>query len=81
MALELVAAWAQTLSPTQMTARLTTRSDLLVSRSKDAAERHRTLWAAIEWSFRLLAPPLQRLLPSSRCFAADGRWSQRKQSP
>ena len=49
------------LLPEQMLARMEERFDLLVSRRRDIAPRHRTLGAAIEGSYRLLAPDLQRL--------------------
>jgi len=63
LALELAAAWAQVLSPAQMLSRLERRFELLVSRRKGIASRHQTLRAAIDWSYRLLPPDLQR------CFA------------
>jgi predicted ATPase len=61
LALELAAARAQMLSPMQMLAQLDHRFDFLVSRRRDIAERQRTLRAAIDWSYRLLPPELQRL--------------------
>lgn len=59
LALELAAAWCGILSPAQILERLTERFDWLVSRRKGRLSRHQTLWAAIEWSYRLLAPDLQ----------------------
>ncbi|MEO7715579.1 MAG: BTAD domain-containing putative transcriptional regulator [Capsulimonas sp.] len=59
LAIELCAAWAQTLTPTQMVAHLNRRFDLLVSRRTDIAARHRTLRATLEYSFLLLSPDLQ----------------------
>ena len=56
LAIELAAAWAQTLTLRQMLARLERRFDLLVSRRKDLPVRHRTLWAALEGSLRALSP-------------------------
>jgi predicted ATPase/DNA-binding SARP family transcriptional activator len=61
LAIELAAAWAQTLTPAQMLARLTDRSELLVSHRRDLSNRHRTLRAAAQWSFELLSSPLRRL--------------------
>ncbi len=61
LALELAAARAQVLAPSQMLAQLTRRFDFLVSRRRDLPERHRTLRAAIDWSYRLLSPELKRL--------------------
>jgi predicted ATPase/DNA-binding SARP family transcriptional activator len=59
LAIELVAAWAGTLTVGQMLSRLSRRFDLLVSRRKDLPERHRTLWATVEWSYRLLPAELR----------------------
>ena len=59
LALELCAAWAQTLTPAQMLSQLTHRFDLLVSRRADIAPRHRSLRAALEYSYLLLPPSLQ----------------------
>lgn len=59
LALELAAAWASTLTPAQMLARLSQRFDLLTSRRRDLPPRHRTLRAAVEWSDRLLEPELR----------------------
>jgi predicted ATPase/DNA-binding SARP family transcriptional activator len=73
LAIELIAAWIQTLSPAQMAARLTGRSDLLVSRGKDLHERHRTLRSALQWSYRLLSPPLQSLFAQLSVFR--GGWT------
>jgi predicted ATPase/DNA-binding SARP family transcriptional activator/class 3 adenylate cyclase len=60
LALELAAARAQVLTPTQMLAQLERRFDFLVSRRRDVAARHRTLRAAIDWSYHLLPTELQR---------------------
>ncbi|HZO90449.1 MAG TPA: tetratricopeptide repeat protein [Chthonomonadaceae bacterium] len=73
LAIELAAAWAQTLTPAQMRDRLARRFDLLVSRSKDTPGRHRTLQAAVEWSYRLLSPPLQRFFACLSVFR--GGWT------
>lgn len=59
LALELAAAWAQTLTPAQMLDRLDKRFDLLISRRRDTPDRHATLRAAIEWSYQLLPPDLR----------------------
>lgn len=73
LAIELTAAWAQTLTPTQMLERLNRRFDLLTSRRKDLPARHRTLRAAIEWSYRLLTPELQRQF--ARLSVFSGGWT------
>jgi predicted ATPase len=56
LAIELAAAWAQTLTPVQMRDRLAQRFNLLVARRRDAPGRHRSLRAAIEWGWELLSP-------------------------
>lgn len=58
LAIELAAAQALVMSPAQMLAQLEHRFDFLVSRRRDVAERHRTLRAAIDWSYQLLTPEL-----------------------
>lgn len=59
LALELAAAWAGALTPAQALARLDERSSLLVSRRPDQVKRHRTMHAAIAWSFDLLPADLR----------------------
>ena len=59
LALELAAARVRVFSPAQMVGQLSRRFDFLVSRQRNAEERHRTLWAAIEWSFFHLPPELR----------------------
>src|SRR5439155_25047183 len=49
LAIELAAARAQVLTPAQMAKQLEHRFAFLVSRRRDVDERHRTLWAAIDW--------------------------------
>jgi predicted ATPase/DNA-binding SARP family transcriptional activator len=58
LAIELCAAWAQTLTPVQMLTQLTHRFDLLVSRRADITPRHRSLRAALEYSSSRLTPDL-----------------------
>jgi predicted ATPase len=60
LAIELAAARAQTLAPSQMLTQLQRRFDFLTSKRRDVPERHRTLRAAMEWSYRLLPPELRR---------------------
>ena len=59
LALELAAAWTGVLTPAQALARLDERSSLLVSRRSDQVKRHRTMHAAIAWSFDLLPADLR----------------------
>jgi predicted ATPase/DNA-binding SARP family transcriptional activator/uncharacterized protein HemY len=73
LAIELAAAWAQTLTPAQMLDRLERRFDLLVSRRRDAPGRHATLRATIEWSWELLSPELRRFFARLSIFR--GGWT------
>ena len=59
LALELAAAWTGVLTPAQALARLDEHSSALVSRKTDQVKRHRTMHAAIAWSFDLLPPDLR----------------------
>jgi predicted ATPase/class 3 adenylate cyclase/DNA-binding winged helix-turn-helix (wHTH) protein len=54
LAIELAAARTTVMSPSEILARLDQRFRLLAARSRDAAERHQTLHAAIDWSYDLL---------------------------
>ena len=73
LAIELCAAWAQTLTPAQMLAQLNHRFDLLVSRRADIAPRHRSLRAAVETSYLLLPPDMQRFFVRLSVFR--GGWT------
>jgi predicted ATPase len=73
LAIELAASRAQVLTPKEMLSQLEHRFDFLVSRRRDAAARHRTLRAAIDWSFRLLSPELGRFF--ARLSVFRGGWT------
>ena len=73
LALELAAARAQMLTPSQMLMQLDARFDFLVSRRRDIAPRHRTLRAAFGWSYELLSPELRRFF--ARLSVFQGRWT------
>ena len=73
LAIELAAARALVLTPAQMLKQLEQRFGFLVSRKRDATERHKTLEAAIEWSYRLLTPELQRFF--ARLSVFRGGWT------
>jgi tetratricopeptide (TPR) repeat protein len=75
LAIELAAARAQVLTPSQMLAQLSRRFDFLVSRKRDATGRHRTLREAIDWSYQLLSPELQRFF--CRLSVFRGGWTGR----
>jgi predicted ATPase/transcriptional regulator with XRE-family HTH domain len=71
LALELAAARVKVLSPAALLARLGTGTDVLSQGSRDAADRHQTLRATLDWSYQLLDAPAARLLPQLAVFA-DG---------
>ncbi len=73
LALELAAARARALTPGQMLARFSQRFALLTKRRDDVADRHRSLWAAMAWSYDLLPPELQRFWQRLSVFR--GGWS------
>jgi predicted ATPase/DNA-binding SARP family transcriptional activator/Tfp pilus assembly protein PilF len=73
LALELAAARIRALSLPQMRARLEQRFELLASRRGDKGMRHRSLWAAIEWSYDLLPAHLQQFFAGLSVFR--GGWT------
>ena len=73
LALELAAARIRALSLAQMRVRLDQRFELLASRRGDKGTRHRSLWAAIEWSYDLLPASLQRFF--TRLSVFRGGWT------
>jgi predicted ATPase len=54
LALELAATWTRMLTPDEIATKLDDRFRLLTRGPADAPERHRTLRAAIDWSYELL---------------------------
>ncbi len=62
LALELAAARMQVLSAQELLARLEQHLPALAEGPRDGPARHRTMQAAISWSYDLLAPERQRLL-------------------
>lgn len=73
LAIELAAARARAMTPAQILERLAQRFELLASRRPDKEDRHRSLWAAIDWSYHLLSPDLQRLF--ARLSVFRGGWT------
>ena len=69
LAIELASARVKVLGVKQIQERLDRRFDLLVSTTR-TNERHRTLRAAIDWSYELLSSPERRLLQRLALFAA-----------
>jgi predicted ATPase/DNA-binding SARP family transcriptional activator len=83
LALELAAARIGVLTPQQMLDRLEQRFDLLASGRRGADPRHRSLRAALDWSYQLLSPELQRFFARLSVFrggwtleAAEAVWQQ-----
>jgi predicted ATPase/DNA-binding SARP family transcriptional activator/class 3 adenylate cyclase len=73
LAIELAAARSQVLTPAQMLANLEHRLDFFRNRFKNAVPRHRTLRAALDWSYQLLAVELQQFLDRLAVFR--GGWT------
>src|SRR5581483_1788954 len=73
LAIELAASRALMFTPAQMLAQLRHRFTLLTTRRMDKASRHRSLWAAIAWSYDLLSPELQRFFRGLAVFR--GGWN------
>lgn len=69
LALELAAARAKLLSPTQIAARLDERFRLLVGGSRTALERQQTLRATVDWSYEPLTDPERALFRRLAVFA------------
>lgn len=73
LALELAAARAQVMTPQQMLSQLSNRLDFFQSRQRHAEARHRTLRAAVDWSYRLLSPQMQQFC--ARLSVFRGGWT------
>ena len=69
LALELAAARTRVLSAQQIAQRLGERFDLLTSGAANGPARHRTLRAALDWSFLMLGQPERALLCRMAVFA------------
>jgi predicted ATPase len=73
LALELAAARSGVLTPHQMLLQMNRRFDFLTSRHRDTADRHRTLRAAVDWSYEMLLPSLQDFFAHLSVF--QGGWT------
>ncbi|HUR76916.1 MAG TPA: NB-ARC domain-containing protein [Acidimicrobiales bacterium] len=73
LAIELAAARTQSLSPAQIAERLSKSSDLLASSGRQVVDRHRTLEAALEWSYDALSAEERVVLRRLAVFT--GGWS------
>lgn len=72
LAIELAASRAAVLTPTQMVEELQRRFRFLATHWRSTPERHRSAWATVDWSYRLLAPDLQRFFTTLSVFR--GGW-------
>lgn len=73
LALELAAVRERVLPAVQMLPRLAKRFDVLVGGRRDVPERHRTLAAAIDWSYRALDEGARRVF--ARLSVFRGGWA------
>ncbi|HET8775825.1 MAG TPA: NB-ARC domain-containing protein, partial [Thermoanaerobaculia bacterium] len=71
LAIELAAARIRVLTPAQIAEKLEDRFAILTGGARTALPRHRTLRAAIDWSFALLAEEEQALLARLSVFAGS----------
>jgi predicted ATPase/DNA-binding SARP family transcriptional activator len=62
LAIELAAPWLRSRSPEELLRLLDSRLEALAAGARDAPERHRTMRAAIDWSFGLLDDDARHLL-------------------
>ncbi len=72
LAIELAAGRLNVLTPAQLLERLG-KVDLLTSRIRHDEDRHRSLYAAVEWSYSLLSPELKRFF--ARLSVFHGGWT------
>ena len=73
LAIELAAARIGTLTPAQILTGLEERFRILSTVHADKSDRHRSLWATIEWSYDLLPADLQRFFAHLTVFR--GGWT------
>ncbi len=69
LSIELAAAWVRVLTPAEIDTRLNDRFRLLSGGTRATPSRHRTLQAAIDWSYNLLAPDERQLFDRLSIFA------------
>ncbi|MDZ7801652.1 MAG: tetratricopeptide repeat protein [Trueperaceae bacterium] len=73
LGLELAAVWAKAMTSREIAEELERDLDLLITPSRDVAERHQSLRAAFEHSWRLLAHDEQQVLRELACFQGGFR--------
>jgi predicted ATPase/DNA-binding SARP family transcriptional activator/Flp pilus assembly protein TadD len=76
LAIELAAARTKLLPPRKLLERLESRLELLTSGSRDAPERHRTMRATVDWSYRLLDSEEQELFARLAVFSGGATVEQ-----
>ncbi len=76
LAIELAAARTKLLPPRKLLERLESRLELLTGGTRDAPERHRTMRATVDWSYRLLDPDEQVLFARLAVFAGGATLEQ-----
>ncbi|MBC8231535.1 tetratricopeptide repeat protein [bacterium] len=69
LAIELAAARVRGITAQQIFERLSRQFEFLTTRRRDVAERHRTLRAALDWSYELLDPDEQELFAQLSVFS------------
>ncbi len=69
LAIELAASKLATYSPAEILARLSHSVDFLSSRRQDVSERHKSLRATLDWSYRLLNDNLKGMFASCSVFS------------
>ncbi len=73
LAIELAAAWARSMTASQMLEQVSSHFDRLESRRKDITARHRSVRAAIDGSYSMLEPELQSVFQRLAVF--HGGWT------
>ncbi len=74
LGIELAVSWVEQFSPTEIAQAIQENLDFLISTMQDLPERHRSLRATFDHSWRLLSPQEQRLLAQLSVF--QGSWSR-----
>lgn len=69
LAIELAATWVAVMTPSELLALLDHRFEVLKGGGRNASDRHRTLWSAIDWSHELLGPEERALFRRLGVFA------------
>jgi predicted ATPase len=75
LAIELAAARMKLMAPAALLERLSSPLDVLAENMRDRPRRHRSLRAALDWSFNLLKPPHRDVIAQMSVFG--GGWTLR----